>query len=523
VVAIVMSNILERLEQAVDALAGLGRYPHTDRRAGWLERLALNQPELETFDGLRPVPELGFLTQPCADVAAGGTPPGADADGIAAIARAARSAPGHAGEPAANALFRAQAHQDLKAFISLAEPALVEASAADALQRLRKGDPTPLLGVPFAVKDLMAVAGLPQSGGTGGPAKPPGGTDALAVARLRAAGAIPIGMANLHELAYGITSENPHHGHVVNPLAAGHIAGGSSGGSAAAVAAGIVRIAIGTDTGGSIRIPAACCGVVGFKPTFDAVPRDGVSTLGASLDHVGPIAASVADAALAWAVMAGQPAHVPIRRPLQGMRIGVPREDILAPLADSVANAVAAAVERMRHDGAEVVTIDLPGFEACAALQFITLCSEATELHWERLVERPDTLGADVRMRLEMGMFLPASWYVRAQRGRAALAAMFASVLREVDLIALPTMRTEAPPSGAALVRVADGDIPMHTAATAFTMPFNLTGMPALSLPCGQGRDGLPMGIQLVGARGQDWRVLEVGARLEDLLAVGGA
>ncbi len=398
----------------------------------------------------------------------------------------------------------------------------MEAAVARALRELREGAPMPLLGVPFAAKDLMAVAGLPRTDGTGGEPRETATDDALAVARLRAAGAIPIGMANLHELAYGITSENPHHGHVANPRGAGCIAGGSSGGSAAAVAAGIVRLAIGTDIGGSIRIPASCCGVVGFKPTFDAVPRDGVSTLGMSLDHVGPIAASVADAALAYAIMAGQPAHVPVRQPLRGLRIGVPREAVLAPLADGVAQSVAAAIDRMRDDGAQVVAIDLPGFEASAALQFVTLCSEATELHWDRLVERPDTLGPDVRMRLEMGVFLPATWYVRAQRGRAALAAMFESVLDDVDLIVMPTMRTEAPPSGTARVRVAGKDIPVHTAVTAFTMPFNLTGMPALSLPCGRGHQGLPIGIQFVGRLGDDWRVLEAGARLEDLLAADG-
>lgn len=516
-----MNNIFERLEQAVDAMAGIDQYPHTDRRATWLERLRLNLPELETFDRLRPAPGTGFLTQPAVGIAPGGVAPDADAPGIVAIARAARAASAHAGAAAAEALAAARAGRELNAFIALADEATIQSAVREAARGLREGGPMPLMGVPFAVKDLMAVAGFPQSDGTGGTPVSAASADALAVARLRATGAIPVGMTNLHELAYGITSENPHHGHVVNPRATGCISGGSSGGSAAAVAAGIVRFAVGTDTGGSIRIPASCCGVVGFKPTFDAVPRDGVSTLGSSLDHVGPIAASVADAALAYAIMAGQPAHVARARPLAGLRVGVPRAACLQPLAEDVAAAVDAAVERMRDDGAEPIELDLPGFEASAALQFVTLCSEATEHHWERLVERPETLGPDVRKRLEMGLFLPATWYVRAQRGRAALAAMFDAAMRDVELIVMPTMRIVAPPSGAATVQVAGREIPMHTAVTAFTMPFNLTGMPALSLPCGQGRQGAPVGIQLVGRRGDDWRVLDVAARLESLIAAG--
>jgi aspartyl-tRNA(Asn)/glutamyl-tRNA(Gln) amidotransferase subunit A len=172
----------------------------------------------------------------------------------------------------------------------------------------------------------------------------------------------------------------------------------------------------------------------------------------------------------------------------------------------------------MRDDGATLVPIDLPGVERSAALQFVTLCSEATELHWRRLVERPETLGADVRVRLEIGQFLPAAWYVKAQRGRAALAAMFAAAMREADVLVTPTLRIEPPRSGTGTARIGDRTFPLHTAVTSLTMPFNLTGMPALTLPCGSGDSGLPIGIQIAGRRGDDWRVLDVGARLEALL-----
>lgn len=515
-----MDDLIGRFDQVVDAIARLGRYPHAGRRDAWLERLRVNLPELGTIEALEPRPELGYLAPPPADIAAGGVDPDADAAdrGIVATARECRATPGRASAVARAALTEASRRKDLKAFITLAEPAALDRAAAAAEERLRSGAPMPLMGVPVAVKDLMPVAGFPQTNGSGGPRPEPAAKDALAVARLREAGALFVGTANLHELAYGITSENPHHGWVVNPRRAGFTPGGSSGGSAAAVAAGIVRIAIGTDTAGSIRVPASCCGVVGFKPSFDAVPRDDAQSLGASLDHIGPIAASVADAALMFSVMAGQRASVASPASLAGLRVGVPNNHFYDPLADDVAKAVRAALARMRDDGATLVPIDLPGVERSAALQFVTLCSEATELHWRRLVERPETLGADVRVRLEIGQFLPAAWYVKAQRGRAALAAMFAAAMREADVLVTPTLRIEPPRSGTGTARIGDRTFPLHTAVTSLTMPFNLTGMPALTLPCGSGDSGLPIGIQIAGRRGDDWRVLDVGARLEALL-----
>ncbi|HEY0662971.1 MAG TPA: amidase, partial [Thiobacillaceae bacterium] len=288
--------------------------------------------------------------------------------------------------------------------------------------------------------------------------------------------------------------------------------------SAAAVAAGVVALALGTDTAGSIRLPAACCGVVGFKPSFDAVPRDGVQPLGASLDHVGPIAANVADAALAFAVMAGLPPAVPRRGPLGGLRIGVPTNYFFDPLGADVARALTGALDRMRTDGAELVPVGLPGVEAAAALQFATLCSEATDVHWETLNTRPESLGADVHVRLEIGQFLPAIWYTRAQRRRAELVAMFTTAMHGLDALVTPTVRVEPPRRGTTRVQLGGRELPLHTALTSLTMPFNLTGMPALTLPCGRGDSGLPIGLQIVGQCGDDWSVLRVAARVEDLL-----
>ena len=184
-----------------------------------------------------------------------------------------------------------------------------------------------------------------------------------------------------------------------------------------------------------------------------------------------------------------------------------------------MAQAVNHALALMQADGATLVPLDLPGVEHSAALQFATLCSEATDIHWRRLVDQPETLGDDVRVRLEIGQFLPATWYTRAQRGRAALAQMFDLAMQSVDVLVTPTLRIEPPRSGAGAVTIAGREVPLHTAVTGLTMPFNLTGMPALTLPCGSGRNGLPLGLQIAGARGADWRVLNTAARVENLLA----
>lgn len=220
-----MHEILDRFAHAVDGMAGLSGYPHTGRRQAWLDRLEINLPELGVFDELRPQPELGYLTQPPADIRSSRVSTSDDDDvrGIAAIARAARTAPIRAAESAQAALAAARQQHDLKAFISLADDVTLDASAASAAHRLREGAPMPLMGVPIAIKDLMAVAGFPQTDGSGGPMPQPSAHDAEVVARLRNAGALVIGTTNLHELAYGITSENPHHGWVVNPRVPGYI------------------------------------------------------------------------------------------------------------------------------------------------------------------------------------------------------------------------------------------------------------------------------------------------------------
>ncbi|RTZ41687.1 amidase [Candidimonas sp. SYP-B2681] len=511
-------DILQRFERAADGVAALNRYPFADRRKAWAERLGVNLPELELLDGFIDGGSCQYVASANA-VESDGIGPPDDAVGMASIARAAHRKESNILDPALQALQAATQHAHLNAFIQLASDVQLAEQARAAGSASKAGMAQALLGVPIGVKDLMAVKGFALTGGTKGGSAQRSSKNALAVSRLRDAGALIIGTTNLHELAYGITSENPHYGFVGNPRGLGFIAGGSSGGSAAVVAAGIVGAAVGTDTAGSIRIPAACCGVVGFKPSYDVIPRQGAMDLGATLDHLGPIARSVDDAALLFSVMAGLPAQVPQRlSSLKGMRIGVPSNYFFEPLAPDVLRAMNDAMDRMRADGAELVPITLPGMENSAALQFVTLCSEATAVHWQRLVHRPETLGADVRVRLEIGQFFPAIWYTRAQGIRTALAAMFQSTMAGIDVLITPTLRTTAPASGTKSLIVGQQEMPLHAAMTSLTLPFNLTGMPALSMPCGLGVNGLPVGLQLAGARSDDWKVLAVAARVERLV-----
>ncbi len=514
------STVIRHIMRIAKEVAALHRYPFPERSTLWEARLGLNARELECIEALTDGGACHYAP-PRATLLPGGVRPDGGVSGIAEIARAARSRPGSAEDFALQALERARRQRSLNAFTAMASEDGIAAQLDELRQDVRASH-GPLFGVPIAVKDLMAVKGFLRTGGSGLRPGGPCDRDALAVARLRQAGAVVVGMANLHELAYGITSANPHFGAVANPLGAGFIPGGSSGGSAAAVAAGIVRGAVGTDTAGSIRIPAACCGVVGFKPSYDAVSRRGAMDLGPSLDHVGPIARSVDDAALLFSIMAGQAAQVPQRLArLQGIRIGLPKRYFFEPLASDVRGAVDASIAALKADGAVFKEVDVPGIDRGAALMYVTLCSEATAVHWQRLAEAPGTLGEDVRTRLEIGQLMPALWYVRAQGARARLALDMGAAMAEVDFLLTPTLRATAPRMGADTVDVGGTALPLHAALTSLTLPFNLTGFPAVSLPCGYGDTGMPVGLQIVGGIGDDWRLLAVSKRIEELLDLG--
>jgi Asp-tRNA(Asn)/Glu-tRNA(Gln) amidotransferase A subunit family amidase len=473
-----------------DTLAGYADwigYGHETRADAWLKRLEINAPELNTFRTQPHPPCQAYravapnLAPPDGYTTGNEPPPPADA---------------------AAALVRARDLSQLNAFTWLAD---------SITQR-----PGMLSGVPVVIKDLMSVKGAPLSGGSAALDRVPSTQDAEVVARLRDAGAAIIGTTNLHELAYGITSDNPHFGRVLNPVALEHIPGGSSGGSAAAIAAGIVHAAVGTDTAGSIRVPAACCGIVGFKPSYDVLPRTGVMDLAPTLDHVGPMGRSVEVCARLFMAMLGLP-EMPdwAYRNLSGRTFAKLTGYFEWPLDPEVNAALQAAMQALKQDGATCTSAEVDGVEASAAIQLNTICAEATEVHAQLLQLRGDRMGEDVRVRLEMGHFLPGHWYVKAQRMRQLLADRFDTLFLDADFLICPTMRTPAPLVGAVSVDIGGKVYPLHTAVTNLTMPFNLTGLPAISIPWSANADGIPIGLQIIGRRGADCQLLAVAARLE--------
>jgi aspartyl-tRNA(Asn)/glutamyl-tRNA(Gln) amidotransferase subunit A len=407
-------------------------------------------------------------------------------------------------------------------------PEQARAAAREAEAEIGRGTwRGPLHGVPLGIKDLFDVAGLPTTMGTKILRNNVAMTDATVVSLLKQAGAVILGKHNLHEFAFGITSENPHFGVVRNPWDLTRIPGGSSGGTAAAVAAGLCAGGLGSDTGASIRAPASFCGIVGIKPTYGRVSRAGALPLAWSLDHPGPLARSVADCALLLQAIAGadprDPATVAEPVPdfsagldqgVRGLRVGIPREyffEIVEPEVERLVDEAIATLERL---GALIEEVSLPHAEHAQTAGNVIMSSEAAAWHASWLRERPQDYGADVLQRIRGGLLVHATEYLHSQQMRTLIQQDFRDAFRRVQVVVSPTVPLVAPPIGRTFEPGGPLNLAPRSIANRITVPCNLTGMPAVSVPCGFS-DGLPVGLQIMGPAFAESLVLQVAAAYE--------
>jgi aspartyl-tRNA(Asn)/glutamyl-tRNA(Gln) amidotransferase subunit A len=409
-------------------------------------------------------------------------------------------------------LTQIDARPDLNAFITR----LDDAAMGEAREREREIESGhyrgALHGIPVAVKDLIDVAGTRTTSASAIPS-PVAAADAPSVARLREWGAIIIGKTNLHEFAFGTTSEESAFGPVRNPHDPSRSAGGSSGGSAAALAAGMCFAALGTDTGGSIRIPSAACGTVGLKPTIGELDCDGIVPLSSSLDHLGPMTRSVRDAVLLFDVLGGHPlapAGVSERA-----TFAVPGPYFCDRIDPGAQAALERARDALRDAGHVVRDVEIAHAAWTPAVYLHIVLPEAAEYHAPLLERFADRYCPGVRLRLEMGRYLLAEDYARAMRLRRILTAEVDDALDECDALLLPALPIPAPPLGAATVEVAGATEPVRAVMLRLTQLFNVTGHPAVSLPAPHDVDRLPRGLQIVGRRHQTGRLLQVAELVE--------
>ena len=409
----------------------------------------------------------------------------------------------------------------------LEDDAREQAKAAD--EELAHGaDRGPLHGIPIAVKDVFETRGVRTTCGSVIFLHHIPDRNAAVVERLAAAGAVLVGKTGMHELAYGITSNNPHFGTIRNPRDPEHIPGGSSGGSGAAVASEMVFMAMGSDTGGSIRIPASFCGTVGLKPTSGRVSRYGVMPLDFSLDHMGPLTRSVRDAAVTLQAIAGfdprddtssrepVPGYLPGPRcSIEGVRIGLPQNFYFERLDPDVNIAVRRMAASAESLGACILPVRVPDIEALNAVGRVILLAEASAL-MEKYIGNRDQFGSDVLALFDQGRLVPATDYINAQRLRRMMQREFAQLWSQVDCLFTPTTPMAAPRIGDKTVHLGELVEDVRLAATRLVRGINVLGLPALSIPCGRDSLGLPVGLQIIGRPFDEALILRVAAGLED-------
>jgi aspartyl-tRNA(Asn)/glutamyl-tRNA(Gln) amidotransferase subunit A len=394
-------------------------------------------------------------------------------------------------------------------------------SAAEAERRFASGSPLgPLDGVPIAVKDVIYISGVKCTAGSKILANNVATYDSPVVRRLKDAGAVLVGTTNLHEFTAGVTSNNPHFGPVRNPWNPDRIAGGSSGGSAAAVASGMVPAALGTDTAGSVRIPAALCGVLGLKPTYGRVSRLGVIPLAPSFDTVGVLTSSAWDAAAMLQTIAGHDEGDPttvetpvpdylsdLDGPFQPQRVGIPENAFQGRVDPAIQGSFDSFVGRLKEIGCGVETSVLDGWDEASENWVPIRRAEATAFHLKWLDSVPELYGEDVRALMEKGKDIKAVDYVNAVNSRPSLMQRFATSMASLDLIAVPTTCATAPKVGETVIKVGGKEIETYIALNSLTLPFNMVGFPAISVPAGHAQ-GLPVGVQLVAKPFEESRLL---------------
>ncbi|MEP7201610.1 MAG: amidase [Ilumatobacteraceae bacterium] len=409
---------------------------------------------------------------------------------------------------------QADIDERLHSFVAVDPPRLLAEAEQSDLEFRVGFDRGPLHGIPVGVKDIIDVAGYATR--CGSPLYPtdPVGTDATVITRLRSAGALIAGKTAPHELACGVVTPP-----TSNPWNIDHVPGGSSGGSGAAVAAGLVPIGLGSDTGGSIRIPAALCGTVGLKPTYGLVPVTGVQPLSLSLDHLGPLGATVADCAHAMTVLTadGTDYGKGLDGGIQGLRFGVLTDFPFAPMQPDVETSFGQALEVLRTLDAECVNVTIPALQHTLAAEFGIIPLEAFEYHRHSVRERPLDIDPSIRTLLIAGAVIPSRIFRRASAARVQIAKAMARVMNEhhLDAFVSPTLPATASPK--ALSEHTYGDLSEHISVSYVrtTAPFNLSGQPAISVPCGFDRAGLPVGLQIATRPGHDHLALRIAAAYE--------
>lgn len=419
----------------------------------------------------------------------------------------------------------------VNAFLTVtAESALAEARAADAELAAGK-DRGPFHGIPIAHKDLLCTDGVKTTSGSKVFAEYVPNFNATVVQRFKDAGGVMLGKTGMHEHAYGITSTNPHYGAVRNPWDVSRIPGGSSGGSGVAVATGMCLLATGSDTGGSIRVPASYCGVVGLKATFGLVSKHGALPLGFSLDHIGPMSQTVRDAAAALDLMAGHDPldpssvnrdavpYMPSEAPaLNGVRIVLPQNFFFEKTDSEVRALVIRAAQVAEAAGATFVMGRVPDGDQLNTVAQVTLLSEAAAVHEPYLRKRRQDYGEDVLALLETGRAMPATHYIQAQRMRKRILGVYLELLRKADCIVTPATPIAAPVIGQTEIEIDGAMEDTRIASTRFARGINALGLPALVIPAGFTQAGLPVGLQLIGRPFGEAALLRTGVAIEAAL-----